>query len=68
MTEKQSEKWYGKIAYRSEGVVNYVEGSKEKCEAYVKGFKLAQSQTADYDDDPLEDFVTSVDQIEMVDE
>ncbi len=64
---KMNTKWYGKIGYDQEGIVNYIEtDSKSEAEAFVKGFIKAQEQTADADEDPLEDYWTVVDQLEPV--
>ena len=61
-----NEKWFGKIAFRGEGVIDYIEGSKEVCEAYVKGWDRAVHEIeAGGEENPLEDYVTGVDQLEM---
>jgi len=62
-------KWYGKIGYDTEGIIDYIETeNKAEADAYVKGFELAQVQTACEEDDCLESYWTVVDQLEPVDE
>lgn len=62
-------KWFGKLVYSREGIVDYHEFETEaEAKAYVKGIADCKDQTSAEDDDQLEDFFGHADQIEPVDE
>lgn len=65
-----SKKWYGKFIYSNEGVVDYVESeSKEVAQAFVDGIQSVMNELeSSGEDNPLEDYWTTVDQIEMTEE
>lgn len=67
-----SEKWYGKIIYSGEGIMDYIEGTKTECLSYAAGFEKAKQEIEDGlsgdEDNPLDDYYTSVDQLEPIDE
>lgn len=74
MTEKQSEKWYGKIIYDNEGIETYAECDTEaEAKSFVNGFNYAKeltksNQQINEETDPLEEYWTAVDQVEPEDE
>lgn len=62
-------KWYGKIMFQNEGILNYIEtDSIDKALAFINGFNAAKEITREDDEDGLEEYWTCVDQVEPVDE